>query len=333
MTTEIRVWQIGQSGLEPIESSLAAAGRKEVEDLQEWIKSDPTILGRDLAIIGEQIPTKSGFLDFLAIDQDGNLVVAELKRDSLPRDVMAQAMDYASDIAAWDADKVAEVCLKHAGQSIEDLLNESFQDVDLEDLVINKVQRILLIGFSVEEPLQRIVEWLSNTYGVSINAIILKYILTESGDELIARTMIIPEEVDRQRVSRRQIRIAMSDEPGSYEQDELERLLRSYLSEQRLTPQRMKEIVLPLCLAHEVVSREMIKAALVERDEAPDEGKAGIILTTISREIGIEQRDYLRQIIDYDRPNPWEKDNYRIAEEYKPLVGKVLSSLSPTERE
>jgi hypothetical protein len=331
MTTEIQVWQIGKDGLESIESSMVVAKRKEVEDLQRWIKSDSAILGRDLAIIGEQIPTKSGFADFLAIDEDGNLVIVELKRDCLPRDVMAQAMDYASDIATWDADKVAEVCLKHAGQSIEDLLNESFQDVDLEDLVINKVQRILLIGFSVEEPLQRMIEWLSNTYGVSVNAIVLKYITTKSGDELIARTMIIPEEVDKERVSRRQIRIAMSDEPGSYDHDELEQLLRSYLSEHRLTPRRMREIVLPLCVKHEVVSREKIKAELVKRGEAPDEGKAGIILTTISREIGIKQRDYLRQIIEYDRPEPWEKDNYRIADDYKPLVRKVLSSLSDTD--
>lgn len=333
MATEICVWQISDGSLEPVESSMAAAGRREVEDLQEWIKSDAVILGRDLAIIGEQIPTKSGFIDFLAIDQNGNLVVVELKRDRLPREVVAQAMDYASAVAAWDADKLGEVCLKYAGQSIEDLLNENFEDIDLEDLVVNKVQRILLVGFSVEESLQRMIEWLSNTYGVSVNAIVLKYIRTKSGDELIARTMIIPEEVDRERVSKRQIRIAMSDKPGDYKRDELDRQLRSYLSERRLTPRRMKEIVLPLCLEHEVVSREMIKAALVEKGEASDEGKAGIILTTISREIGIEKRDYLRQIIDYDRPNPWEKDNYRLVEEYKPLVANVIASLKDSSNE
>jgi hypothetical protein len=328
MTTEIHVWQIAEDGsLAPIESSLAAAGRREVEDLQEWIKTDPVILGRDLAIIAEQIPTKSGLADFLAIDQNGNLVIVELKRDSLPREVVAQAIDYASDVATWDADKVAEICLKFAGQSIEDLLNENFQDIDLADLVINRVQRMLLVGFSVEEPLQRMIEWLSDTYGVSINAIVLKYIKTKSGDELVARIMIIPEEVDRERASRRQIRIVMSDEPGGYAEDELERLLRSYLSETRLTPRRMREIVVPLCLEHDGVSREMIKAELVEKGEASDEGKAGIILTSISREIGIAQRDYLRQVIAYDRPNPWEKDNYRLVEQYKPLVARVLSSV------
>jgi len=302
-------------------------GRREVEDLQQWVRSQPAILGEDLVLIGEQIPTRTGLVDFLAIDRVGNLVVVELKRDRLPREVLAQALDYASDIANWDADKVSEVCVKYTGQALQDLLNESFGDIDLGDLVINKVQRILLVGFSIEEPLQRMIEWLSNTYGVSVNAVVLTYIKTQSGDELIARTMIIPEEIDRERVSRRQIQISMSDEPGNYELEELETLLRSYLAENRVTPRRMKEIILPLCLKHDAVTRDMIKDELMRRGETSDEGKAGIILTTISREIGIEQRDYLRQIIAYDRPNPWEKDNYRIVEEYRSLVSQVLSSI------
>ena len=327
MATEIRVWQIVDGALEIVTSSMVQEGRREVEDLQRWIRSHPAILGEDLALIGEQIPTKTGLVDFLAIDRAGNLVVVELKRDRLPREVLAQALDYASDIAGWDADKVSEVCVKYAGQTVQDLLNESFGDIDLGDLIINKVQRILLVGFSIEEPLQRMIEWLSSTYGVSVNAVILNYIKTKSGDELIARTMIIPEEIDRERVGRRQIQISMSDEPGNYEPDELEMLLRSYLTENRVTPRRIREIVLPLCLKHEVVTRDMIKDELIRRGEATDEGKAGIILTTISREIGIKQRDYLRQVIAYDRPNPWEKDNYRLVEEYRSLVSQVLSTL------
>ena len=327
MATEIRVWQIVEGVLEPVTTSMSQAGRREVDDLQRWIRSHPAILGEDLAIIGEQIPTKTGLVDFLAIDRAGNLVIVELKRDRLPREVLAQAVDYASDVAGWDADKVSEVCMKYTGQTVQDLLNEGFGDIELGDLVINKVQRILLVGFSIEEPLQRMIEWLSSTYGVSVNAVVLTYIKTKSRDELIARTMIIPEEIDRERVSRRQIQISMSDEQGNYDPDELEALLRSYLTESRLTPRRMREIVLPLCLDHDVVTREMIKNELIRRGEVTDAGKAGIILTTISREIGIEQRDYLRQVIAYDRPNPWEKDNYRIVQEYRSLVSQVLSTL------
>jgi len=332
MTMEIKVWQIINGSLELIETTMIEAGRKETEDLEKWIKSHPSILGQDILIIGEQVPTKSGPMDFLGIDKSGNLVIIELKRDKLPREALAQAIDYASDVSTWDVDKISEICTKYTGQRLEDYLNENFGDVDLEKLTINKTPRILLIGFSIEESLQRMIEWLSDNYGVSINAVILKYIKTKSGEELIARTVIIPEEVEKERSQKRQIQISMSDEPGDYREDELRNLLTKYLSENRATPRRIREILLPLCLKHEVVTRDMIKRELISKGEAEDEGRAGTILTTISREIGIKRRDYLRQIIQYDKPNPWEKENYRLVEKYRDLVRNILEELSKIRR-
>jgi hypothetical protein len=184
----------------------------------------------------------------------------------------------------------------------------------------------LLVGFSVEESLQRMIEWLSNNYDVSINAVILKYIKTKNGEELIARTVIIPEEIERERIKKRQIQISsMSDEPGNYNDDKLRELLKAYLSENRTTPWRIKEILLPLCLKHTSVTREMIKKELIDKGEAVDNGKAGRILTTISKEIGIKERDYLRQIIQYDKSDSSEKENYKLLEKYKPLVQDILS--------
>jgi len=331
MATEIKVWQIVNDKLELIETTMIETGRKETEDLEKWIKSNPSILGQDILIIGEQVSTRSGTVDFLGIDKSGNLIIIELKRDKLPRDVLSQAIDYASDVASWDVDKISEICTKYTGSGLEDYLNEKFEDIDLEDLIINKTQRILLIGFSVEESLQRMIEWLSNNYGVSINAVILKYIKTKSGDELIARTVIIPEEIEKERIRKRQFQVSMSDEPGNYDIEELKNLIKRYLSENRTTPRRIRDILLPLCLTHKVVTREVIKKELINKEEAEDEGKAGIILTTISREIGIERRDYLRQIIRYDKPNPWEKENYRLVEDYKDLVKSILEELKNDE--
>jgi len=326
MATEIKVWQIvNDNNLELIETTMSETGRKETEDLEKWIRSNSLILGQDILIIGEQVPTKSGRIDFLGIDKSGNLIIIELKRDMLPRDVLVQAIDYASDISSWDVDKISEVCTKYTNQGLEDYLNENLEDMDLEDLMINKSQRILLVGFSVEESLQRMIEWLSNNYDVSINAVILKYIKTKNGEELIARTVIIPEEIERERIKKRQIQISMSDEPGNYNDDKLRELLKAYLSENRTTPWRIKEILLPLCLKHTSVTREMIKKELIDKREAVDNGKAGRILTTISKEIGIKERDYLRQIIQYDKSDSSEKENYKLSEKYKPLVQDILS--------
>jgi ribosomal protein S24E len=328
MATEIKVWQIINDKLESIETTMIETGRREKEDLEKWIKSNPSILGQDILIIGEQVPTKSGIIDLLGIDKSGDLIIIELKRDKIPKEALSQVIDYASDVASWDIDKLNEICIKYTGLELEDYLNEKFEDINLENLPINKTQRILFVGFSIEESLQRMIEWLSNNYDVSINAVILKYIKTKNGDELIARTVIIPEEIEKERSKKRRFQLSMSEEPGDYDVEELRNLLKKYLSENRTTPRRIREILLPLCLKYEVVTREMIKEELIKKGEAEDKGEAGIIVTTISREIGIEQRDYLRQIIKYDKPNPWEKENYRLVEEYKDLVKCVLEDLN-----
>jgi hypothetical protein len=324
MATEIGVWEIISGKLKSIDTSMADSGHME-KNLEKWIKNYPIVLGQDMLVIGEQTQTKSGPLDFLGIDKSGNLIIIELKRGKIPRETLAQSIDYVSDVASWDLDKINEICLKYSGISLEDYLNDNFDNIDLENLNINESQRILLVGFSLDEPLERMIEWLSTNYGLSINALIFKHIQTTSGDRLIARTMIIPEEVEQERRQKTRKKIAMSDKPGTYKPEELKPLLETYFIDKRKTPFRIKNILLPLCLKHNIVTREMIKEKLIKDGEATDEGKAGLILTTISREIGIAERDYLRQIITYERPNPWEKENYKLVIEFKGIVKELLS--------
>ncbi|MBM4240636.1 MAG: DUF91 domain-containing protein [Euryarchaeota archaeon] len=329
MATEIGVWQIVDGKLEHIDISMAQAGRRETEDLEKWIKDNPIVLGQDILIIGEQVRTKSGPLDFLGMDKAGNLVIIELKRDRLPRDALTQAMDYASDVSSWDLDKLSEICLKYSKETLEDYLNENFEEtMDLENLNINETQRILLVGFSLDEALERMIEWLSTNFGISINALILKYIKTKGGEEFLAKTMIIPEEIEKERSKKITNKILVDHNPGNYEPEDLRKLLENYLSENRKPPQRIKNILLPLCLEKDKVTRDMIKEKIVNDGEAIDEGKAGIILTTISREISIAPRDYLRQIIQYDRPNPWEKDNYRLVGKYREMIKNLLKEIN-----
>ena len=117
MASEIKTWQIVDGKLVKLASSLASDGRKEKDDLEQWIKSNPQILGDDIVLIGEQVSTSSGPLDFLGIDNNGNTVIVELKRDRLPREALAQAIDYASDVADWDIDHFREICKSFTGQN------------------------------------------------------------------------------------------------------------------------------------------------------------------------------------------------------------------------
>lgn len=309
MATDIRTWEIVNGHLHPIETSLSEHGRTESYDLETWITTDPTILRPGLKIIGRQVMTQSGPLDLLGIDRSGDLFVIELKRERLPREALVQAIDYASDIRTWPIERLSEVCAKYTNRGLEDLFNDAFPDVDLESIKINQSQRILLVGFSLESALERMIEWLSEQYGVGINAVVLKYVRTSSGNELLTKTAIISEETEEVRVRNKTFTIAKSDEPGKHSVDELQRLLTAYLKQDAVTASRIRKVLLPACLRQKSVTREELKQELISQQLVEDPKKAWTAIAGISNQVGLERNDFLRQVVSYDYPNySWEKD-------------------------
>ena len=267
-------------------------------------------------------------MDFLGIDTSGNVVIVELKRDRLPREALAQAIDYASDVASWDIDRFKEICLSFTKQTLEEFLQEKFDGLAIEDLAFNQAQRLLLVGFAIEESLARMIEWLSDKYSVGINAIMLNYARTSQGDEILSRMVMIPEEIEKQKANKKKFIIDMSNDPGSYEPDLLEAKLKEYLAKNLYSSQRIRDHFLPILLQRGRVTRDQLRKEFVSRKAAPDESQAGYFLSLISNQLGHKWKDYLRQVIRYEFPNhPWEKDNFEIREEYVELVMKILSDV------
>src|SRR5271157_3225996 len=86
------IWRVAPKPDPLAESSLA----KE-QLLEDMIVAAPPILSDEWMLIGRQEDTGyGGRIDLLAIAPDGSLVLIELKRDRTPREVVAQALDYAS---------------------------------------------------------------------------------------------------------------------------------------------------------------------------------------------------------------------------------------------
>lgn len=329
MATQIKTWQIVDGSLKLVETSLAEQGRSEPQDLEAWIASEPAILGPDILLIGRQVKTQSGPMDLLGIDRSGNAVVVELKRGRLPREVLAQAIDYASDIASWSIDRLSQVCVEFTGKSLTDVISDGFADVDLENLSINESQRILLVGFGMDSALERMVEWLASSYDVSVNAIVLHYVRTSGGDELLTKTSVVSEAEEQQRTKRRKFKIEMSDEPGQYDEGTLRALFSKYLSSGLYSAERIKNVLLPACLETGRVSRGALVEAILKGGETDDSSTAGRFVSLISNQLGMAKNDYLRQVIGYDYPEyHWQKDNYHIREQYHPLVDSVLEDLS-----
>ena len=95
-----RIWRVGQPPQRLRASALASENL-----LEEMIVAAPEIVSDEWMIIGQQEDTGSGGrIDLLAIAPDSSLILIEIKRGRSPREVAAQAIDYATWVEALDAD-------------------------------------------------------------------------------------------------------------------------------------------------------------------------------------------------------------------------------------
>ncbi|WP_228058651.1 hypothetical protein [Nostoc sp. LEGE 06077] len=181
----------------------------------------------NLLVIGKEVQTDyAGFIDFLCLDQKGDIFIIELKRGKTPREVTAQALDYASWVKYLSNDHITNIANSYLINKYNLELDKAFQKTFKIELpeVINTNHHILIVASEIDSSSERIINYLSETYSISINAVTFQYFLSEYGKELLARVFLIePKQVEgntqRQNNSKRQPNL-------SYE--ELEEIAKSH---------------------------------------------------------------------------------------------------------
>ena len=184
-------------------------GFTERKHLQEWLENYPKALaqgdGQELLIIQKEF---DGFddtrerLDLLAIDKDGNLVIIENKLDDSGRDVVWQALKYASYCANLKKQQVVEIFQRYLNQKAQ---NESSEPADAESVLLDflqaddlpsvqlntlKSQRLILVAAHYRKEVTNTVLWLSQ-FGVNCQC--FKVTPYQAGAELFLNVeQIIP---------------------------------------------------------------------------------------------------------------------------------------------
>jgi hypothetical protein len=163
------------------------------------IQSDGTQIGGIEALyIDQQGQSDHGKrFDILGLDEQGRTVVIELKRDRGPRDIVAQALDYASGIQDDDYVDLERRYQNFAGVHPESdtenshILAEAHQDYfgldeSLPESQFNSEQRLVLVATEFRDNSIQMAEFLRG-YDVDIEAVEYSAYSSESGDpELIA---------------------------------------------------------------------------------------------------------------------------------------------------
>ena len=168
----IQLWSVErlESGSSRALSLDEVASTETEHHLEELLVASPNLLMEGLRVVARQLPTDAGFPDLLGIDQDGQLVVLELKRGTLTRDAVAQVLDYGSDLRERAPEDLARLIEQHSGQGgveeIEDFIDwhgREYPDAE----VLQQTPRMVLVGLGVDERAKRIVNFLAES-GVDI---------------------------------------------------------------------------------------------------------------------------------------------------------------------
>ena len=160
------------------------SNEKELEDL---LAQNIAMLNEDWLLIGRQVSVAGGYIDLLCIDRGGSLIVIELKKDLTPREVTAQAIDYASCVSEWHIEDIAQVYLKFSNNSGS--LNEAYKNkfnstLDEENINNNEVS-IVIVASKMDNSTERIITFLNGKYAVPIN--ILFFSVFSHGNEKLLR--------------------------------------------------------------------------------------------------------------------------------------------------
>ncbi len=198
MPTKLKMWQIEKDRPIPVDDTAFASERRE-SDLERWIVEQPDLLGEDLLIISQQKAIDGvGRLDLLAVDEQGTLVVIELKRDKAPREVVAQALDYASWLDSLSEEEVRQIAESFLEQSLDEAFSARFPEVEIPPISPQN-HRILIVAACLDDSAERIINYLVQRHGVGINAVFFNYAKLANNTEILSRSILVPDAIVAER--------------------------------------------------------------------------------------------------------------------------------------
>ncbi len=183
--------------------ALADVAFREVGDLQKCIANNPDAffgeIGQKLFLLKTEVhpsQTVQDRIDLLALDEEGNSVVIELKRDNHKLHLL-QAISYAAMIAHWQPNDFLELLDESGVERLENFLEEDKEN-------INRRQKIILIAEAFDYSVLVSAEWLSENFGVDIVCCRLSLSKDEQTDtEYLVCTNVFPApEIARQAIAR-----------------------------------------------------------------------------------------------------------------------------------
>lgn len=177
---------------------------------------EPTFGG--MIPICRELPTKSGSVDLVYLNEYGFITIGECKLWRNPearRKVVGQVLDYAKDLAQWDYSKFETECLKarnESSQSLFEIIHGFYPDIEEQrfiDNVQNNLQRgrflLAVIGDGIRENMEEMAEYIQRNGNLNFTLALIElpvYRKPDAGElvitpRILARTVQIERTVFR----------------------------------------------------------------------------------------------------------------------------------------
>ena len=194
MSLETGFWRIQNNKPTRIQPTAIDYERR----LEEVLQSDCSIVSepRKWLVVGRQVPTDhGGYIDLLALDESGTVIVLELKRDRTDREAVSQVLDYASWVQELGYEDIASIYLAYQAKwlsgstaSLQDAFKAYF-GVEIPE-EINSSHEMVIVATDLHPESERVVRYLQGNYGVPVNAVFFSFF--QDGDsEYLSRSWLV----------------------------------------------------------------------------------------------------------------------------------------------
>jgi hypothetical protein len=167
-------------------------------DLESLLENNPEYFFErsKILVIGRQISTNlNSFIDLLGIDNSGNTIIIELKRNKTPRETIAQLLEYASFVENLDYSQLNDIYHDYSGEnvSLEDYHQQYFHNEADENVSFNKFSKLAIVAQEITNEVKQTAQYLRKK-GIDLYCLEFKYFTTKSGEKIISSDVVVGEE-------------------------------------------------------------------------------------------------------------------------------------------
>lgn len=194
------------------ELGLHEIGATEPRDLESWLASaGDSVFGRHVLWLARQdSTTHEDRSDLVGVDENGAVLLAELKNGTVDEAALTQALTYASSYAQYSIDDLAELYLAHSSKKVGSSLFKTCSTLEdateqiqtlvaaHEDRVVNDRQQILLVGTDFSARCLRVCDYLTqkSNGGLGVECWALRVVGNKSAPLLVVQRLFPAESAD-----------------------------------------------------------------------------------------------------------------------------------------